>query len=74
MGKARHMPIDCIPHNKGEAPDRDDWGKLCHLVKYLRKDHARALVLGTNIMGHSCGIFMLRLQCTRTCGATLVEV
>jgi hypothetical protein len=28
------------------APDRDDWEKLCHLVEYLRKDHARALVLG----------------------------
>jgi hypothetical protein len=28
------------------APDRDDWEKLRHLVEYLRKDHARALVLG----------------------------
>ncbi len=28
------------------ARDRDDWEKLCHLVEYLRKDHARALVLG----------------------------
>ncbi len=28
------------------APDRDDWEKLCHLVEYLRRDHARALVLG----------------------------
>jgi hypothetical protein len=28
------------------APDRDDWEKLCHLVEYLRKDHARDLVLG----------------------------
>jgi hypothetical protein len=27
------------------APDRDDWEKLHHLVEYLRKDHARALVL-----------------------------
>ncbi len=28
------------------APDRDDWEKLRHLVEYLRRDHARALVLG----------------------------
>ncbi len=28
------------------APDRDDWEKLRYLVEYLRKDHARALVLG----------------------------
>ncbi len=28
------------------APDRDDWEKLHHLVEYLRKDHARTLVLG----------------------------
>jgi hypothetical protein len=28
------------------APDRDYWEKLRHLVEYLRKDHARALVLG----------------------------
>ncbi len=28
------------------APDRDDWEKLHHLVEYLRRDHAWALVLG----------------------------
>jgi hypothetical protein len=28
------------------APNRDDWEKLRHLVEYLRRDHARALVLG----------------------------
>ncbi len=28
------------------ALDRDDWEKLRHLVEYLRRDHARALVLG----------------------------
>jgi hypothetical protein len=33
------------------APDRDDWKKLCHLVEYLRKDHARALVLGAKNNG-----------------------
>ncbi len=40
------MSINCIPLNKVRAPDRDDWEKLRHLVEYLRKDHARALVLG----------------------------
>ncbi len=33
------------------APDRDDWEKLRHLVEYLRKDHARALVLGAKSNG-----------------------
>ncbi len=33
------------------APDRDDWEKLRHLVEYLRKDHARALVLGAKNNG-----------------------
>ncbi len=33
------------------APDRDDWEKLRHLVEYLRRDHARALVLGAKNNG-----------------------
>ncbi len=33
------------------APDRDDWEKLCHLVEYLRRDHAQALVLGAKNNG-----------------------
>ncbi len=33
------------------APDRDDWEKLCHLAEYLRKDHARALVLSAKNNG-----------------------
>jgi hypothetical protein len=33
------------------APDRDYWEKLHHLVEYLRKDHARALVLGAKNNG-----------------------
>ncbi len=28
------------------APNIDDWEKLCHLMEYLRKDHAWPLVLG----------------------------
>ncbi len=28
------------------APNKDDWEKLPHLMKYLRKDHTRPLVLG----------------------------
>ena len=28
------------------APNKDDWEKLHHLMEYLRKDHARPLVLG----------------------------
>jgi hypothetical protein len=33
------------------APDVDDWEKLRHLMKYLRKDHARPLVLGAKNNG-----------------------
>ncbi len=33
------------------APDRDDWEKLRHFVEYLRKDHARALVLSAENNG-----------------------
>jgi hypothetical protein len=33
------------------APDKDDWEKLRHLMEYLRKDHARPLVLGTENNG-----------------------
>jgi hypothetical protein len=33
------------------APNKDDWEKLPHLMEYLRKDHARPLVLGAENNG-----------------------
>jgi hypothetical protein len=51
----RASPDTCLPiaflTTRVRAPDRDDWEKLCHLVEYLRKDHARALVLGAKNNG-----------------------
>ena len=33
------------------APDKDDWEKLCHLLEYLRNDHAWSLVFGAENNG-----------------------
>jgi hypothetical protein len=33
------------------APNKDDWEKLCHLMEYLRRDHAWPLVLGAENNG-----------------------
>jgi hypothetical protein len=33
------------------ASNKDDWEKLCHLMEYLRRDHAWPLVLGTKNNG-----------------------
>ncbi len=33
------------------ASNKDDWKKLCHLMEYLRRDHARPLVLGVKNNG-----------------------
>ncbi len=45
----RARPDTCLLiaflRSRMRASDRDDWEKLHHLLEYLRKDHARALVL-----------------------------
>ncbi len=33
------------------SPDTDDWGKLSHVMEYLRADKDRPLVLGGDNMG-----------------------
>jgi hypothetical protein len=33
------------------APNTDDWGKLCHLMEYLRADRYRPLILGADNKG-----------------------
>jgi hypothetical protein len=45
----RARPDICLsiafPTTRVRAPDKDDWEKLRNLMEYLRKDHARPLVL-----------------------------
>jgi hypothetical protein len=75
----RARPDTCLliafPTTRVTAPDRDDWEKLHHLVEYLRKDHARALVLGAKndglLMWYVDASFAVHLN---ICGGIQVEV
>ncbi len=56
------------------APDRDDWEKLHHLVEYLRKDHAGALVLGAKNDGLLMWYVDASFAVHPICGGIQVEV
>jgi hypothetical protein len=45
------LSIAFLTTTRVRAPNIDDWEKLCHLMEYLRKDHARPLVLGAESNG-----------------------
>jgi hypothetical protein len=48
------------------APDTNDWEKLCHLMEYLRGNHDRPLVLGTDndglLMWYINALFAMHLN------------
>ena len=57
------------------APDTDDWGKLRHLMEYLRADKDRLLVLGGENEGLllDYGMWMRHLLSIQTCAVTPEE-
>jgi hypothetical protein len=50
-GQAGHLYRNRLLNYEMQEPDKDDWNKLVHLMRYIRGTHTMSLILSANGSG-----------------------